>query len=56
MLAFRNEDCKGGKNSRKCETIFIGTNVTGERKFSRLIIKKFANPSCFKNMKLKPMT
>lgn len=54
-LAFRTEDCKGGKHSKERVTILLGSNVTGDSKLPPLMIGKSANPRCFKNVKSRPM-
>ena len=48
----KGQDCAGGKKSKLHLTISFCSSMTGE-KVKLLIIRKYANPQCFKNTKKK---
>lgn len=50
-LAFKNENCFGGKNSKERITVMVCSNMSGSEKIKLLVIGKSKNPRCFKNVK-----
>lgn len=50
-LTFKNEKCHGGKNSKERITVMLVANMDGSQKLKPLMIGKFSNPRCFKNVK-----
>jgi hypothetical protein len=54
-LTFKNEKCHGGKNSKERITVMLAANMDGSQKLKPLMIGKFANPRCFKNVKSFPL-
>lgn len=50
-MAFKNEKCFGGKNSKERITVMVACNMTGSEKVKLLIIGKAKNPRCFKGIK-----
>lgn len=54
-LAFRNENCSGGKLSKERVTLMVGGNCDGSEKLPLLMIGKYKNPRCFKNVKTFPV-
>ncbi|XP_053956218.1 tigger transposable element-derived protein 4-like [Anastrepha ludens] len=50
-LAFKNEKCFGGKQSKERITVLVGSNMTGSEKLKLLVIGKAKNPRCFKGIK-----
>ncbi|KAF0688197.1 tigger transposable element-derived protein 6-like, partial [Aphis craccivora] len=54
-LAFKNEKCHGGKNSKERITVMLAANMDGSQKLKPLMIGKYANPRCFKNLKSFPL-
>ena len=54
-LTFKNEKCHGGKNSKERMTVMLAANMDGSQKLKPLMIGKFANPRCFKNVKSFPL-
>lgn len=53
-IAFKNEDCSGGKWSKERLTVLVGANADGSDKLPLLVIGKSANPRCFKGIKTLP--
>lgn len=49
--ALKNEQCKGGKNSKERVTILAGANADNSEKLSLLMIGKSKKPRCFKGIK-----
>ena len=49
-LTIRGEKCTGGKKSKERITALVAANMTGTDKLPLLIIGKFKNPRCFKNV------
>lgn len=54
-MAFKKENCSGGKHSKDRFTVLIGANMDGSEKLPLLVIGKSKNPCCFKNVKSKPV-
>ena len=54
-LAFKNEKCSCGKISKQRVTLLFGANMDGSEKLLLLMIGRYANPRCFKNIKTKPI-
>lgn len=54
-LSFKNEKCSGGKNSKQRVTLLFGANMDGSEKLPLLMIGRYANPRCFKNVQTKPI-
>lgn len=50
-LAFKNDKCFGGKNSKDRITLMVASNMTGSEKIKLLVIGKSKNPRCFKGVK-----
>ncbi|XP_053957785.1 tigger transposable element-derived protein 4-like [Anastrepha ludens] len=50
-LAFKNEKCFGGKQSKERITVLVGSNMTGSEKLKLLVIGKAKNPRYFKGIK-----
>lgn len=49
-LAFKNESCHGGKNSKERITVLLAANATGTEKLKPLVIGKSQKPRCFKGI------
>lgn len=49
-LALKGEKCRGGKRSKERLTIAFGVNMDGSDKLKPLVIGRFKNPRCFKNI------
>lgn len=47
--------CVGGKKSKERITVLVGANMDGSDKLPLLVIGKFQNPRCFKNIKKLPV-
>lgn len=54
-LSYKGKQCKGGKLSKERVTGFMCTNMDGSEKEKLVIIGKYANPRCFKNVKSLPI-
>ena len=54
-LAFKGEECSGGKLSKERITVLVGGNMSGNQKLPLLTIGHSANPRCFKNVKKLPL-
>lgn len=54
-LAFNNDSCTGGKNSKERVSLLIGANADGSEKLPLLMIGKSAKPRCFNNVKSLPL-
>ncbi|XP_060603896.1 tigger transposable element-derived protein 4-like, partial [Ruditapes philippinarum] len=54
-LEVKGTKCFGGKQSKDRITVLIGANMDGSDKLKLLIIGKFKNPRCFKNVKSLPV-
>ena len=53
-LEFKSVQCQGGKRSKERLTVMVCANMSGSDKLPLLVIGKFANPRCFKNLKTLP--
>ena len=53
-LEFKGIDCSGGKRSKERLTVMVCTNMSGSERVPLLVIRKAANPRCFKNVKTLP--
>ena len=53
-LEFKSVQCQGGKRSKERLTVMVCANMSGTDKLPLLVIGKFANPRCFKNLKTLP--
>ena len=49
-LAFKGDNCNGGKNSKDRLTVLLCANANGSDKMTPLIIGKSQKPRCFKNI------
>lgn len=54
-MMFKNESCSGGKMSKERLTVLVGGNASGKEKLPLLVIGKYRNPRCFKNVKTFPL-
>lgn len=54
-LTFKNDKCHGGKNSKERIIVMLAANINGFQKLRHLMIEKFANPRCLKNIKSFPL-
>lgn len=54
-LKFKGESCKGGKLSKERITVLVTANLTGSEKRQLMIIGKYKNPRCFKNIHRLPV-
>jgi len=54
-LTFKGDTCHGGKKSKERVTAAVCANMDGTDKLELLIIGKFQNPRCFKNVKKLPV-
>lgn len=54
-MAFKGDDCKGGKKSKQRLTVLLCSNSTGTDKLKPLVIGKYAKPRCFKNVRSLPV-
>ncbi|KAL8590354.1 hypothetical protein ACOMHN_006470 [Nucella lapillus] len=54
-FTFKNEKCRGQKKSKDSVTVLLCCNMDGSEKRRPLVIGKFANPRCFKNVKRLPV-
>ena len=53
-LEFKSVQCQGGKRSKERITVMVCANMSGTDKLPLLVIGKYANPRCFKNLKTLP--
>lgn len=53
-LDFKGKKCQGGKQSKERITVALTANMDGSEKLTPLIIGKFRNPRCFKNVRSLP--
>lgn len=54
-LKFKGEKCVGGKQSKLRYTVLVCANMTGREKRKLLVIGKYENPRCLKNIKNLPV-
>ncbi|XP_071043603.1 tigger transposable element-derived protein 6-like [Parasteatoda tepidariorum] len=54
-MAFKGENCKGGKKSKQRLTVLLCANSTGTDKLKPFVIGKYAKPRCFKNVTSLPV-
>lgn len=54
-FAFKNDRCKGQKKSKDRVTVLLCCNMDGSEKRRPLVIGKFANPRCFRNVTRLPV-
>ena len=54
-MAFKDDACHGGKKSKERITAAVCANMDGSDKMKLLVIGKFQNPRCFKNVKSLPV-
>jgi hypothetical protein len=54
-LTFKGDSCHGGKKSKERITAAVCANMDGSDKMELLVIGKFQNPRCFKNVKKLPV-
>ena len=54
-LTFKGDACHGGKKSKERITVAVCANMDGSDKMQLLVIGKFQNPRCFKNVKSLPV-
>lgn len=54
-LTFKGDSCHGGKKSKERITAAVCANMDGSDKLEILVIGKFQNPRCFKNVKKLPV-
>ena len=52
----RKDDCAGMKKSKQRVTLLLGANMDGSDRLRPLLIGKFANPRCLKNVHSLPVT
>lgn len=55
-LAFKGDNCHGGKKSKDRLTVLLCANADGSDKMTPLIIGKSQKPRCFKNVKTLPVS
>ncbi|XP_038057078.1 tigger transposable element-derived protein 6-like [Patiria miniata] len=55
-MAFRGEQCHGGKQSKERITVTLCANMDGTEKLKPLLIGKFKKPRCFKNVIYLPVS
>ena len=51
-IAFRGEQCTGGKKSKQRITRLVGANMSGSEKFPLLVIGNSKRPCAFKNKEI----
>lgn len=51
-LAFKGENCTGGKHAKERLSVAFTVNATGTQKLPLLVIGRFAKPRCFKGAPL----
>ncbi|XP_071043141.1 tigger transposable element-derived protein 4-like [Parasteatoda tepidariorum] len=54
-MTFKDENCSEGKMSKEHLTVLVGRNAPGTEKLPLLVIGKYRNPRCFKNVKTYPL-
>lgn len=54
-MAFKDDACHGWKKSKERITVAVCANMDGSDKMKLLVIGKFQNPRCFKNVKSLPV-
>jgi len=54
-LHFKGERCEGGKQSKERITVAVCANMAGTDKLPLLVVGKFQNPRCFKNVNTLPV-
>lgn len=54
-LKFKGEKCIGGKQSKLRYTVLVCANMSGNEKRKLLVIGKYENPRCMKNVKHLPV-
>lgn len=54
-MAFKDDKCLNGKNSKERITIMVCSNMTGTEKVKPFVIGKSKRPRCFKNVKSLPV-
>ena len=54
--ARKEDDCSGMKKSKQRVTLLLGANMDGSDQLCPLLIGKFANPRCLKNVHSLPVT
>lgn len=54
-LKFKGEKCIGGKQSKLRVTVLVCANMSGEEKRKLLVIGKYRNPRCMKNVQRLPV-
>lgn len=54
-MAFKDDKCLNGKNSKERITIMVGSNMNGTEKLTPFVIGKSKRPRCFKNIKSLPV-
>jgi hypothetical protein len=55
-LCMKGETCTGGKLSKERVTVLVAANMDGSEKLPLLVIGKYENPRCFKNVKTLPVS
>ena len=53
-MCLKEDTVSGFKINKERVTLLLCTNMTGTHKFEPLVIGKFANPRCFKEVKTLP--
>lgn len=54
-LAFKNENCHGGKKSKHRITVVVAEKISGTKKLPLLVIGKSKNPRCFGQKRVKSL-
>ena len=54
-LNFKGKKCTGGKQSKERITVALTANMDGSDKLTPLVVGKFRNPRCFKNVSSLPV-
>ena len=54
-MHLKGDQCHGGKRSKERITVLLGCNQDGSEKLKPVVIGKFKNPHCFKNVKSLPV-
>lgn len=54
-LHLKGEQCHGGKRSKERISVLVRANMDGSEKLKPLVIGKFQNPRCLKNVKSLPV-
>ena len=55
-LASKEDDCAGTKKRKQRVTLLLGANMDGTGLLRPLLVGKFANPGCLKNVHSLPVT